>query len=360
MEIEETLLFLQRFAPFSELPSEVTSRISHHIKIRYFRTGTAIIEANEDNAHFNIVRSGAVELRIGGTELNHRLGEGQCFGYPSLLSNKKTRNRVVALEDSLIYQLSKRDFLALHDKHIVLQDFFHTDENQRLRKAVESLRTSREGGAGQPMLAVAVKDLLRRQNVTIGDPGMTIGECAELMAEADVSTLPLCDQSKLVGIITDKDLRCRVLAEKLPYYRLVRDIMTVKPITLPDNEQALSAKLIMSRNNIHHLPVVDDEDIIIGVLSANDLLTRLGMNTLHVVAEINEAKSAEAVAQGARKLEQVLIHLVDSGVDADHIARFVSAIGEAAHKRLLQLAEAELGAPPVPYVLVVFGSLARQ
>ncbi|SIN59686.1 CBS domain-containing protein [Parasphingorhabdus marina DSM 22363] len=360
MEIEEILAFLQRFNPFRDLPAEVLGRISRQIEIRYFRTGTTIIEADEDNAHFNIVRSGAVELRIGGTELSHRLGEGLCFGYPSLLRGSRTRNQVIALEDSLIYRLGKQDFLALHEKHPVFRDFFQADETQRLRKAVESLRNARDGNGGHPMLAVPVRDLLRRKSVTFGSPQMTIGECAGLMAEADVSTLPICENTRLVGIVTDKDLRRRALARQMPHDRPISDIMTADPITLPEREQALSAKLIMSRHNIHHLPVVGDTDAIIGVLSANDLLTRLGMNALHVVAEISEAVSPEAVAQAAQKLDQVIVYLVDSGVDADHLARFVSAIGEAAHKRLLQLAEAELGPPPVPYALVVFGSLARQ
>ncbi|GAB5488799.1 MAG: cyclic nucleotide-binding/CBS domain-containing protein [Parasphingorhabdus sp.] len=360
MEIEEILVFLQRVAPFRELPIEVLGQLSRQMQIRYFRSGTAIIDANEFNEHFNIVRSGAVELRIGGTELNHRLGEGMCFGYPSLLRGNRTRNQVVALEDSLIYRLSKKDFLRLHGNYAVLQDFFHSDENLRLRKALETLRASREGGHGQPVLIATVKDLLRRKEVTLGSPDMTVGECAHLMAEADVSTLPVCEDTQLVGIITDKDLRRRALAKRLSYDRPIQDIMTVRPITLKADEQALTAKLIMSRHNIHHLPVVDGQGTILGVLSANDLLTRLGMNTLHVVAEINEATNTESVAQAAQKLEQVIVHLVDSGVDADHIARFVSAIGEAIHKRLLQLAELELGAPPIPYALVVFGSLARQ
>ncbi len=360
MEIEEILSFLQRFAPFRDLPEQVLGQISRRMEIRYFRAGTTIIEAERENSHFNIVRSGAVELRIGGTALNHRLGEGQCFGYPSLLRGDRTRNQVVALEDSLVYRIDKDNFLELHAAHKAVQDFFHADETRRLRRAVESLRSSRETGGGQMQLALPVRDLLRRNSVTSGSPDMTIAECAKAMADADVSTLPICGDDRLVGIITDKDLRRRVLAHQLPYDSLVGEIMTADPITLPENEQALAAKLIMSRHNIHHLPVVDSAGKIKGVLSANDLLTRLGMNALHVIAEINAALDAEAVAVAAQKLEQVIVHLVGNGVDADHVARFVSAIGEAVHIRLLELAETELGPPPVPYALIVFGSLARR
>ncbi|WOE74939.1 DUF294 nucleotidyltransferase-like domain-containing protein [Alterisphingorhabdus coralli] len=360
MEVEEVRSFLAQFSPFGALEGAVLSYLSTKIHIRYFRSGSTLVEADAPNQLFSIVRSGAVELRIGGTELNHRLGEGQCFGYPSLLRGDRTRNQVVALEDTLVYQLDADDFLALHNEHQAVQDFFHSDETQRLRKAVEALRSDNEGKASQPMLGVPVRNLLRRTEVATGGPVMSIADCAAIMLEQNVSTLPICDHGRLVGIITDKDLRRRVVAKQLAYDRPVSEIMTLDPMTISGAEQALSAKLIMSRYDIHHLPVTNDAGAIIGVLSANDLLTRLGMNALHVVSEINAAADPAAVAQAAKKLTQVIVHLVDSGVDADHIARFVSAIGEAAHKRLIELAEAALGPPPIPYALVVFGSLARS
>ncbi len=360
MEIEEILSFLKRFQPFDQLPADVLARLSRSIDIRYFREGTTIIASGEDNQHFNIVRSGAVELRIGGTELSNRLSEGQCFGYPSLLRDGQTRNQVVALEDSLIYQLSKADFLQLHEGHEAIRNFFHADESRRLRVAVETLQSTSEQRSGQPLLGVPVQSLLRRPNVVSGHPSMTIAEAARLMADEDVSTLPLCVDGAMTGIITDKDLRRRVLAERLDYDQPVEAIMTPDPLSVPGSEQALTAKLVMSRHNIHHLPVTDGDGALIGMLSANDLLTRLGMNALHVVSEIKAASDAARVAEATEKLERVIVHLTDTGVDADHVARFVSSIGEAAHHRLLQLGEDELGPPPVPYALVVFGSLARQ
>ena len=267
---------------------------------------------------------------------------------------------MIAHEDSLVYQLPKTDFLKLLDDHEALRGFFAKDEAERLRLAVEGLRQSEQSHGEAAMIAVKLGNLMRRNEVVTASPGDSISDAAKLMAHADVSTLPLTEKGRLVGIITDKDLRRRVLGQDVPLDKPVSRVMTPDPITMSLDDDLLSAMLVMSQHNIHHLPIVNENDEIVGVVSSSDLLNRFGMNALQVVAEIKAAGDAAAVARAARRVDGVLAHLIESGVDADHVARFVSNIGEATHRQLLKLGEEQLGPPPVPYALVVFGSLARQ
>ena len=360
MEIDEVISFLKRHAPFDSLSADITASLARKIEIRYFPRGTVIIDAGVENLALGIVRSGAVELRLGGTELNHRLGEGGIFGYPSLLHHQVTRNKVIALEDCLIYQLPKADFLKLLELHAALKGFFAKDEAERLRRAVEGLRQRENGYGDAAMIAVKLKTLLRRKQVVTARPDDTIRDAAKLMTQTDVSTLPITDQGRLTGILTDKDLRRRVLGEEVSLDEPVSRVMTPDPITMSLDGDLLSAMLVMSQKNIHHFPIVDDANQIVGVISASDLLNRFGMNALQVVAEIKAAPDAATVAIAAQRVGAVLTNMIESGVDADHTARFVSNIGETTHRQLLKLAEEQLGPPPVPYALVVFGSLARQ
>lgn len=360
MEIEEVISFLGRHAPFDRLSVSVIASLARKIEIRYFPRGTIIIDAGKENDLLSIVRSGAVELRLGGTELSHRLGEGGVFGYPSLLHHERTRNQVVAHEDSLIYELPKAAFLKLLESHDTLKAFFAKDEAQRLRLAVAGLRQSEKGNGDAAMIAVKLGSLLRRKEVITASPRDSISDAAKLMTRADVSTLPLIDQGKLVGIITDKDLRRRVLGQDVPVSEPVSRVMTTDLIRMAPDDHLLSAMLLMSQHNIHHMPIVNSANAIVGVISSSDLLNRFGMNALQVVAEIKAATDAAAIARAARRVDAVLAHLTESGVDADNVARFVSNIGETTHSQLLKLAEYQLGPPPVPYALVVFGSLARQ
>ncbi|MGP1354457.1 MAG: putative nucleotidyltransferase substrate binding domain-containing protein [Parasphingopyxis sp.] len=359
MEIAEIASFLARHEPFASLPDPLREALSRAIEIRYFPRGSSVIEAGETNAHLGIIRSGAVELRLGGTELSARLGEGQCFGYPSLLRDGIARNAVVAREDTLLYRLPAKNFRALNEKSEAFRAFFIADENARLRKAVSRLETMREG-AGSGPAQVEVGALLRRRDVISAHPETPIRDAARLMTDADVSTLPLIADGRLVGIVTDKDLRRRVLGAGRSADAPVETIMTADPITVGADTDMLSAMLTMSERNIHHLPVTDPDDALIGVLGASDLLNRFGTSAVHVVSRVRAAADAEAVAEATDRLPQALIHLVDSGVDAEHVSRFVSSIGEAAHQRLLTLAEDALGTPPAPFALAIFGSLARQ
>jgi CBS domain-containing protein len=359
MEIAEIASFLSRHDPFAALSDQLRDALSRAIEIRYFPRGAAIIEAGATNTHLGIVRSGAVELRLGGTELNARLGEGQCFGYPSLLRDGIARNEVVALEDTLLYRLPAENFHALNRQSEAFRSFFVADENARLRQAVKRLEAMRETDGSGPV-HTQIGQLLRRRDVISADPETPIRDAARLMTEADVSTLPLIADGRLVGIVTDKDLRRRVLGAGRSPDAPVATIMTADPVTVGADDDMLSAMLTMSERNIHHLPVTDADERLIGVLGASDLLNRFGTSAVHVVSRIRGAADAHAVAEATARLPQALIHLVESGVDAEHVSRFVSSIGEAAHQQLLTLAMDALGPAPAPFALAIFGSLARQ
>lgn len=365
MELEEITAFLARQVPFDRLGAAEIGALARKVEIRYFPRESMVIEAGVQNRALGIVRAGAVELRLGGTQLSHRLGEGGLFGYPSLLHHALTRNQVVALEDSLIYQIPRADFLALHAAHPDLQAFFVSDEAERLREAVKGLqaREDSKGGAGLSgggLAAIEVGSILRRSDVVTIEQQHSIAQAASLMTREDVSTLPVTGAGRLVGILTDKDLRRRVLGVGLSPERPVADIMTADPVTLKISDDLLAAMLTMTRYNIHHLPVVSADGALAGVISASDIINQFGMNAVQTVARIRAAPDAAAVAAATASLDTVLAHLVETGVDASHASRFISTIGEAAHQQLLKLAQAQLGPPPVPFALVVFGSLARQ
>lgn len=362
IELEEVAGFLRRHEPFAFLDEAQLAAVLRDCEVAYFRREAVITRAGDANAHLSVVRSGAVELRLGGTDLNARLGEGESFGYPSLIRNGPAQNEAVALEDCLLYRIGKAVFDQARASNPAFRAFFDTDEAARLRRAYDTMRSIRqnEASVGDTLGAHApLTSLIRRREVIRGAPETAIAEAAKLMAECDVSTLPICDGSKLVGILTDKDLRRRVLAPGIDTSRPVSEVMTPDPVTAVEDTPILSALLVMADRHIHHLPVTDAAGTIIAIVSSNDILAQLGSNALHIAKEVASASEPKELARATGQLAQALSGLVGAGVDADHIARYVSTIGEGAHRRLLQLAEAELGPPPVPYALVCFGSLAR-
>ncbi|MCB2046626.1 MAG: cyclic nucleotide-binding/CBS domain-containing protein [Novosphingobium sp.] len=361
-ELGEVLAFLASHLPFSRLDHEALAKLARHCRISYHRRGTRIIEAGQENLYLSVVRSGAVELRLGGSELNARLGEGECFGYPSLIRGSPAQNEVEALEDTLLYRIDKAAFLSLREADPDFRAFFATDEASRLRRAVETMRAEEgDGSLRQDALGThaSIATLIRRREVVTAAPDMTIAAAARLMAERDVSTLPIVRDSKLVGILTDKDLRRRVLAPAIDTSLPLETVMTASPLSAVEDTPILTALVMMAERQIHHLPVTDASGQLVAIISSNDILARLGSNSLLIAKEIATSPDSAGVARAAAQLPAAMNGLVGAGVDADHVSRYVSTIGEGAHRRLLELARNELGPPPVPFALVCFGSLAR-
>lgn len=361
-EPDELRGFLASHPPFARLGGDALAALMQGCEISYYRRGSTVTRAGDDNRFLSVVRSGAVELRLGGTDLHARLGEGECFGYPSLIRGGPAQNEVLAIEDTLLYRIARPAFLALREANADFRAFFDTDESGRLRRALEAMR--RQVQSGDPAAEVLgvhgpVSSLHRRREVVTATPDMSIADAARLMADRDVSTLPVAGGGQLQGIVTDKDLRRRVLAPALDPARPLADIMTRDPVTAVEDTPVLTALVMMAERQIHHLPVTDATGALVAVISSNDILARLGSNSLLIAKEIAAAADAREVARAAAQLPDALGGLVAAGVDADHLSRYVSTIGESAHRRILALAEEELGPPPAPYALVCFGSLAR-
>lgn len=361
-EVRDVAAFLSTTEPFASLGEGDRRLAAGNLEVAYFRRGTVITAAGDTNDRLSLIRSGAVELMLGGTQLAARLGERDCFGYPSLIRRGPAQNTAAAIEDCLLYRLPAETFHTLCERCPAFRTYFDIDESARLRRAVARLEGEGAATGDESGLAIyaPVESFLSGRAVVQGDPSLSVGETAALMAREDVSTLPLCEGGRLVGIVTDKDLRRRVLAVRLDLTTPVRAIMTGDPVTIGPHDTAMTALLEMTRRHIHHLPVIDAAGGLRAVISASDVLAQLGSHSLRIPAEIGRAGSAQEVASAASRLPDAVTALVSAGVDASHVTHYASAIGGAAHCRLLELAQAELGPPPVPFALVCFGSLARH
>jgi len=127
-------------------------------------------------------------------------------------------------------------------------------------------------------------------------PDMDAGDAAGLMAANDVGTIPVTDGERLVGIVTDRDLVLRVLAErKDPRSVLLRDIATTKGLetTTPDT-QLCDARALMAQRRIRRLPVVKDGTLV-GMLSLGDVAR--GSASMRSVGEALASISTSAATE---------------------------------------------------------------
>lgn len=103
-------------------------------------------------------------------------------------------------------------------------------------------------------------------------PNTSIREVARLLEEKNVGALPVLDEGKLVGIISERDLAREVVGYDVnPYTAKVESYMTPNPITVKTDDDLLDCMDIMKKNKIRHLPVVDNNRLV-GIISISDIL----------------------------------------------------------------------------------------
>ncbi|MEH7334905.1 CBS domain-containing protein [Neobacillus drentensis] len=113
-----------------------------------------------------------------------------------------------------------------------------------------------------------------------------IFEVAVKMKELNVGAIPIVEQEKLVGMITDRDIVIRGVAEKHPGSTKVEDIMSDKLITVSPDTSSNDAAKLMAENQIRRLPVVEDGKLV-GIVSLGDFAIR----------ELTDDQAKEALTQ---------------------------------------------------------------
>lgn len=218
-----------------------------------------------------------------------------------------------------------------------------------------------DGGQSDPalnLMTTPVRALIKREPVTLS-PQTSIRDAARVMSEKRVSSVLIVEQGLLFGLITDRDLRNRVIAAGLGTDRPIADIATLAPMGIDVHSPAFDALLLMARHNIHHVPVLDGQRIV-GMITATDLTEQHSTSAVYLAGDIYKQTSLEglqAVAGKVRRLQQSLAAAEASAHSTGHI---ITAITDAITSRLLQLGEARLGPAPVDYVWVAAGSQARS
>jgi CBS domain-containing protein len=205
-------------------------------------------------------------------------------------------------------------------------------------------------------LTVAVKNLIKTAPVFVAADA-SVADAARQMQRAHIGSVLVATEPP--GIVTDRDLRGRVLAAGLGPETPVTRIMTRPIKTIDSDRLAFSALGLMVEENIHHLPVVE-EGRIVGIISSTDLLFHQTNNPVYLRRVIDGLSEAAVIGRYAPAVAALAGALFQSGLGALQIAHIVSSLNDALVKRLVQLAEHELGAPPVPYAWIVFGSEGRM
>jgi CBS domain-containing protein len=338
--------FLGSHPPFEVMGAGDVARVAAVTEIESHPAGKTIFSQGAGPVEYLwVVRAGSVEIVHNGRVLD-LLGPGEMFGHASMLSGLPTGFEARAGENTLCYRIPAdvvRPLLARPDV---------------LRFVARSI--IKTGGDREP----SVDPIQRRVATLIRTPPVLcradepIREAAKRMT-ADGSSAVLVPCGGTLGIVTDRDLRSRVVAAGLSPDAPVSAIMSAPAYTVTGDRLGGEVLLDMLERGIHHVPVVTAAGEVLGVVDDADLVAAEARKPFLLRRAIDQAATVADLAALSADLGEMIVALHDARVAAEHIAAVTSVVLDALTRRLIGLAVADAG-PAVPFTWFALGSLARR
>ncbi|MFN8589365.1 MAG: DUF294 nucleotidyltransferase-like domain-containing protein [Candidatus Eisenbacteria bacterium] len=344
--------FLRHQPPFDQLGPAAFRMAESALEVVYLPRGEAVLRRGGARAeHLWVLRKGTVRLERDG-EVLQVLEEGDAFAFPSLIGRTSPHVDVIAAEDVLAYRIPAAVFDQLMDD-AGFREFFLLDLSDRLRRSAALHAPPLGLDLGRDARA-----LVAREPVAV-PAAATVGEAARVMRERGVSSVLVGDgPDGPAGILTDRDLRSRVLAEGQGPETAVASVMSAPVATLDAGATLFDVLLLMLDRRVHHVPLAESGRIV-GVLTDTDLLRAQVQSPLALLKRVASGDPGELGGYGG-SLVQIVDSLFGAGLEASRIGRVVSRLNDALAAALLRRAEAELGPPPAPYAWIVYGSEGRM
>lgn len=369
-ELIEICDHIGRHPPFDALSDDLLDEVVAGVEVAYYKAGTTILEFGTVIHELYYIRSGAVEIYRHNGDLYNRLSEGDIFGHFALLRNNRERYPAKAIEDTLIYFIPEQTFHRLCEEDGHFADFVELS-GSRLKATVDEQRKDND------MMITRVRRLITRPPIMIEETE-TVQQAARQMTENGVSSvLVVSSPAKspddtahlfedvaghtwlLAGMLTDSDLRTRVIARGMNPAVPLSEVITSDLVTIQSDASVYEAMLCMLRNNVHRLPVLHRRRPV-GVVHLSDIVRYETNSSLYLVSNIYHQTRVKGLARLMPDIRAAFIRMVDEGANSRMIGSALSTIGRSLIHRLIELAEAEIGPPPVPYSFMELGSMARN
>jgi CBS domain-containing protein len=344
--------FLQRHPPFDTLDEEALRNVSASAEIEFFAARAPILESPEATAEFvYVVRRGSVEL-LSSDRLFDLVGEGEMFGFASLLAESPIGFVARAAEDTLVYRIPERAIRPVLERPAAVR--FVAESLTRPGR----LLASADAEPPAPAASRSVRRLIRAPAL-VCPPVTPVQEAARRMVETGHSCV-VVDLGDRLGIVTDRDIRTNVVAAGAGPDTPLSAVMTVPARTVAAETMVSEALVEMLDHGVRHLPVLEPNRRLIGVLDDIDLMASERRAPFHLRSLIARSRDAAEVAEAAAGLPQTVIALDDAGVPAPVISHTIASIHDTITRRLIEITQEELGPPPVPYSWLALGSFARR
>lgn len=307
-----------------------------------------------------------VKNAAGQDEVLEVIQKGEIVGFSSLAeflgivkADKTQSNVEVRAVDDVRALLIPFSVLAKRWDDQDVHDYLLTQVSIRLKDVygslAEQVKMARGIGEGETILA-RVQDMMSESIVSVS-PESSIKDTALKMSEHKTSSVLVLEQQELKGIITERDIVGRVVAEGLSFDEPSRLVMTKDPVTISRFSYYYDAFSEMLLNGIKHLPVVDHGQVS-GIVTLTDLLRKKNDSVMRTIKKI-EGENEASLPEVKAAIYEITDTLMRDSVPSLALLDIVTKLYDRLIGRAVELSVEALGEPPVPFAFYLMGSAGR-
>lgn len=363
--------FLCKHKPFDLLTEEQLITLVSSSSLKYFAKDESVFKT-DDELHTNIyvVRKGAVSIIAANNELIDKCAEGELFGTRAFMNSEKYKASAIADPDALLLCIPANKIRPMIASDARLTEYFFGDFSSgvsvRKRKLSEVSQNYQDiKGRGNLKYSFENEHISNHKTPIVCQRNESIKDAAILMKQHRVGSVIVIDENRHpIGIITDTDLRNKVIAEETSIHESVVTIMSSPVKTVASNKTSEEYLLEMVATGVHHLCVTQDGSSlskIIGVITDHDLLVSRGNNAAVLTKELRKASEISDLKLIVQRFDHHIAKMVASNAPILQVTKIVHGFNQQLIKKVVTKAmeETSYDFSPDAFCLLALGSTAR-
>ncbi|MBW1649638.1 MAG: cyclic nucleotide-binding domain-containing protein [Deltaproteobacteria bacterium] len=357
---------LTNTAPFSFMQKEDINKTALMLSVVDFPKNVLLFTQDESKIeHIYILRSGsATRARIEDNKKSKEIMEkGDIFGGYSILANKGIAFENIKIkENASFYKLAREHFLNLCSRFPIVRDYFTDTFGEKILKKSYYSLIAGSVGVEEDVLGAFHNTIgnICNRNLIFCEEEDAIQKTASIMKDKNCgSILVRNNKQEFIGIITDTDLRNKVVAAGYDALMPASSIMSSPLITVSEHSFIFEAILKSMQDNKRHVIVSDTDGKIAGIATHKDILNAQSKSPFLFIEDISKADTLTKIIEIHNMLPKTIHDFISKGAKAKHITKFVSAISGSILDKLIEFTINDIGEPPVKFVFMIMGSEGR-
>lgn len=365
--------FIKNFPPFDQLSKNDLTSIAKEVTITYLEKGKMVYaEGDASRDKFYLIHKGAIALtkKINDKpETIDRFDEGDVFGLRPLFAKENYATDAVTEEESILYCIPLATFkpLIAQNREVVdflIQSFASNTENPFSKEVHGSLYDNRFEIVENDKELFELQPVRYVKKVVTAKTNTKIKDLPQLMTRYRIGSIIIEDEGIPIGIVTNADLRNKVITGEYSIEDTVSQIMSSPVLCYPKGVSISQAQLTMMKHNVSHLCVTADgtpTTKIIGIISQNDINVMRASNPTVLMKAIKRSNSTKALKHIRKRIMVLLEGFVEQNIPLTQTSKIIFELNDATIKRIIERCIIKMEQqPPVNFAWMSMGSQGRK